>query len=539
MLTVEELLRDCCPELTVLNTRANLSRQVFSVDSTETPDVSDYISENTMIITTGMAFRDDPGHLSEFITMLNKKPVPALAIKLERFISHIPQSVIDTADALHFPLLLIPRESTLGTISHRILSYIWNSQAKTLSGAIEINREFSRFVLRNAPVSELISHLSQMLHRSILFISPFLEVETQSILDDIDPQTVKQTLTMIRSHYLGTRCRRQHNLFHIDGKTEGDASVSVFPVAVDSHQKYLLAVFNAKKIPYPFSELVLEQVTIPIAFVQYKYQMIESGALLEKKKFFRLVSSAQNDPETFPLMLATYDSWYGLTSSNFYQAIIVGIDNLNSYEEPHQVFSIIYRWLEREALVKFPDAAVFPTDKENHLAIVLQRPVENISDLLNGLNNKLGSFLPFSLSFSIGNNVTGLDSLWFSYLKALEAYNKAAENGESHFIKQYFAQGIRDIVQLIPSDHAKHFSKYVLKELTYPKTKLNRELRQTLTVFMNNQGDLSKTAQEAYLHRNTVRYRIEKVRAILGADLDNPEVSMNIRLALLFTAEKD
>ena len=537
MFTLEELLRDCCPEISVLNSGADLSRTVFSADITETPDVSDYISENTLVITTGMAFQDDPERLSEFITKLNEKPVPGIAIKLERFINKIPESVIETADSLGFPILIIPKKSTLGIVSHKILSYIWNSQAKTLARAIEVNREFSKFVSRNTTVSSLISHLSKMLSRSILFLSPFLAVETSSVLDDVDEDTVDKSLTVIRSYYMESGNQNRRKLFNINRNEEKNVSATVFPVMVDRYQKYLLVVFNTTEIPFPFSELVLEQVTIPIAFVQYKYQILEQSHMLEREKFFNLVCSAQNEMETFHLMLSAYPTWYGLETTDFYQVIVSGIDNLQTYDEPQQVYGIVYRWLEREIPNAFAGAVVFALRDEGRFAIVLQQSAGSVSKKLEKLSERLGSFFPFILSFTIGSRVESLDSIWFSHLRAQEIYRKAVENREKHFVKEYFSQGMQDVVRFIPQGHAKHFAKYILKELAYPKTKLNQELRQTLTVFMDNRGDLTRTAKDAYLHRNTVRYRIQKVESILGVDLDDPEVSLNVRMALLLTKD--
>ena len=46
--------------LRVLNKKADLDRTVFTVESTETPDVAKYIPQNTLLLLTGMEFKDDP-----------------------------------------------------------------------------------------------------------------------------------------------------------------------------------------------------------------------------------------------------------------------------------------------------------------------------------------------------------------------------------------------------------------------------------------------------------------------------------------------
>jgi Purine catabolism regulatory protein-like family. len=533
MFTVEELIKKCCPQLKVLNSNADLTRQIFSADITETPDVRDYITDNTLVITTGMAFKDNPEQLAAFIEELNAKPVPALAIKLGRFIDTLPKVVLETANALQFPILLIPKESTLGAISHTILSYLWNSQVKTLSYAIAVQRDFSKRVLANAPVESLISQLAKMMNRSILFFDPFLQVDVQSKRDDVSSRIIDLTAHTIRNHYAKQQNRQQKKLFYISDTEGRHTPVSVFPVVVDPYQCYLLAVFNTTEIPYPFSELMLEQATTSLAFVIYKTQMVSLGDLKSKQRFFQLLCSAHENLEVFHSRLNNSENWHGVKKSAFYQVIVAGIDNIDALPQSEQVLFLGHQWLQIQIPKYFPDAAVFFLQDQRHYAIVLQSEPKSFSPLQT-LSNELAALYPFTISCAIGNAVKSMDSIWFSYIKATETYNQAVKKGQTHFVEEYYARGLQDIAQLVPSVHAKHFSQYILKDLAFPRDEINQELKHTLSVFLGNQGDLTQTAKDLYIHRNTVRYRIEKIQQLLNADLSCPETSLSIRMALLF-----
>ena len=533
MFTVEELVKKCCPQLKVLNANADLTRQISSADITETPDVWDYINENTLLITTGMAFKDNPALLADFIEKLNTKPVPALAIKLGRFIDALPQAVLEKANALQFPILLIPKESTLGSISHTILSYLWNSQVKTLSYAIAVQRDFSKRVLSNAPVESLIHQLANMVNRSILFFDPFLRVKVQSKINDLSPRTIEMAMHRIRNHYAKQANRHQKKLFYISDPEGKHTPISVFPVIVDPYQCYLLAVFHATDIPYPFSELVLEQATTSLAFVIYKAQMISQGELKAQQAFFQLLCSAHENLELFHSRLAGSDNWHGLTKSMFYQVLVMGIASTGAPPLLEPALFLGYQWLQLQLPKHFPDAALFFLPDKEHFAIVLQSEPSSFS-ALKKLSDDLAILFPFSLSCAIGNAVNSIDSIWFSYIKATDTYNQAIKKGQQRFVEEYYAKGIQDIAQLVPAVHAKHFSQYVLKDLAFPSDELNQELRHTLSVFLGNQGDLTQTAKDLFIHRNTVRYRIDKIQQMLHVDLHHPETSLNLRIALLF-----
>jgi purine catabolism regulator len=58
------------------------------------------------------------------------------------------------------------------------------------------------------------------------------------------------------------------------------------------------------------------------------------------------------------------------------------------------------------------------------------------------------------------------------------------------------------------------------------------DLIETLTSYFAHKGNLSQTAEALFVHRNTLLYRMERIREISGLDLDNPETRLSIELAL-------
>ncbi|HKW44395.1 MAG TPA: helix-turn-helix domain-containing protein [Candidatus Eremiobacteraceae bacterium] len=61
-------------------------------------------------------------------------------------------------------------------------------------------------------------------------------------------------------------------------------------------------------------------------------------------------------------------------------------------------------------------------------------------------------------------------------------------------------------------------------------------LLDTLRAYYACGASVAKTAEHLFLHRNSVRYRLDRVRALLGADIDHPEVTAAL-LAAFAVAE--
>ncbi|WP_174733429.1 CdaR family transcriptional regulator [Mesobacillus harenae] len=61
------------------------------------------------------------------------------------------------------------------------------------------------------------------------------------------------------------------------------------------------------------------------------------------------------------------------------------------------------------------------------------------------------------------------------------------------------------------------------------------ELLETLKVYLDENGDMNKVAQRLFIHRNTLRYRLEKIREITGLDPRKIKDLTTLYLSLLAT----
>lgn len=88
-------------------------------------------------------------------------------------------------------------------------------------------------------------------------------------------------------------------------------------------------------------------------------------------------------------------------------------------------------------------------------------------------------------------------------------------------------------------DDIHYFCTTTLGPLAYPTSESNRELRQTLKVYLDNQCRITETADELFIHRNTVKYRINKCDTLFGQSIEEPLISLQLRLALLLSSDKN
>lgn len=75
------------------------------------------------------------------------------------------------------------------------------------------------------------------------------------------------------------------------------------------------------------------------------------------------------------------------------------------------------------------------------------------------------------------------------------------------------------------------------RELVSPLEEYDREHRgdlvRTLTVFFEANANASEAAERLFLHRNSMAYRMERIREITGLNLKSPDARLALQLGLL------
>ena len=59
------------------------------------------------------------------------------------------------------------------------------------------------------------------------------------------------------------------------------------------------------------------------------------------------------------------------------------------------------------------------------------------------------------------------------------------------------------------------------------------DLVETLAVYLQHGGNATRAAEALFLHRNSLRYRLARISALTGLDLDDPSHRMALQVGLM------
>lgn len=538
MKTVNDLfILEGMKEGVVLAGHRGLTRNVQFVNISDTPDVINFLSENHLLLTTGYAFKDDTDKFCELIKQMHELNCSGLVIKINRFFNELPREVKLLADDLAFPIIDLPTKHTLGEVSRHVLNYLNDHEAEQLYYALHVQKEFSDMMIKGYSLTALIEQLGHFLSRPTLLLnhrgekiahSHDFRMDSMKLVEQEIIEKVKDDLPAARDGRTFTIPSREQQ------------SISTFPVQTKRQHPSMLVIIDSMTLPYPSSQMAIEQAGNVITFTIIKEQAIEENSRLLKNNFFDDLIEDRIHSDEEILSRANY---YGLNENLTNICIICTVDqkgqnyeDLQLYEKKAgELYNSIYDQLEDEIVHSNLDGVLFT--KEKYFVMILQFAAGNeadpneVTEFVNRCQESLQG--DFSISFGVSNTVHSIKDITTAYNEACEAIMSGYDMNKSGFINFYKMKELEDLLNTIPRKDLKALYENTLKSLAYTKTKEDQELIKTIQVFLDSQCEISETSRRLYIHRNTVKYRIEKAEELLNCSFRDPAHSLRIRVALM------
>ena len=522
-------------DLQLLSSHSNLTQPLESVEITETPDVADFIPKNVMILTTAMIYKDDQEKLKPFIDSLKQAECTALGIKVGRFLDEISPEIVAYASAVDLPLIKIPSTQPLGGLLHEIVGYLRDSKTEQMSVAFDIQKRFSTLLMQDVDATRFIAEFAKILNAPIILLSPWQQVIAHSNYFYGNQKSAEFFIEQLSKDHF-QQLAQEKKIFRLQDERQENIQVAGFPIRVNDYFPYYLLVLSPEQIPYPISEFAIDQAILVLTFMLFKNQKIaESFEHLKTDFLDRLLDTHQE-------ALSKHQNWlelwknYRLINSDYYQlAIVYGVtkpENETHIRYQQAEGQLIFQWLKEQLPEILPDVALFKLKNQNKSILIFQSKKNDHLMILQNLAERLQQALPITIRFALGNAYENLKDLPNSYIEASSTLEASLHAQKPATVQLFHPKGLAGLFEKIGTEDVEYFCQQQLKELAYPTEPTLQELRKTLKVFLDFNCEITKTANALYLHRNTIKYRMNQCEKLLGTSIQEPETSLLLRVAL-------
>ena len=135
------------------------------------------------------------------------------------------------------------------------------------------------------------------------------------------------------------------------------------------------------------------------------------------------------------------------------------------------------------------------------------------------------------VSIGIGTPVTNIKDVSRSYREAQAALEVGRVFDTDKNIISYENLGIGRLIYQLPTTLCEMFLNEVFQKSSLDS--LDRETLLTIQCFFENNLNVSETSRKMFVHRNTLVYRLDKIKKITGLDLREFENAITFKVALM------
>ena len=157
--------------------------------------------------------------------------------------------------------------------------------------------------------------------------------------------------------------------------------------------------------------------------------------------------------------------------------------------------------------------------------------VKKIEKLAKSISETLNSEFYARVVIGIGTVVENIKDLARSYKEAQVALEVGKVFDTEKNVISYENLGIGRLIYQLPTTLCEMFLQEVFKNGSLEN--LDRETLLTIQCFFENNLNVSETSRKLFVHRNTLVYRLEKIRKLTGLDLREFDHAITFKVALM------
>ncbi|MDU5082683.1 PucR family transcriptional regulator [Tissierella carlieri] len=515
LITVKDVLElDGFKHARIVAGKKGLSNIVNNATLMEVPDIFPYVDTHSLLITTLYPIYNNETATNELIPKSVELNLAGICIKPIRYIKEIPPTMIKQADDLDFPIIELPQDANLSKLVTEILELSLNKHINILNFRNHVHESLMKLFLKGEDIDSLVNNLSEIVKFPVLLLDNDLNITHMS--KDLEEQEVS-IISFSNNH--------GNNRFKVkvkDIEYEEESYIKHYINAGKTRFGYIVLLKG--EVNNQSLIVAVEQASLLIASVFYK-----NYAVLEKEKsfqdaFIRDILQGKIDSPIDTINKAKTFGW----NMEFPEVIMIAKLLMEDDKKKKILYEYILdsRYIEKileekllinsnkiktvyidDSIVIFINVIFMNNIKENCIEVG-KLIVERLRDKV-----KIG--------IGISNTAKDMDSFSLAYKEAQSSVITGSILNQNSFVSHYSDYEMFNIIKEVKDIEIlnRYVNNKLGKIIEYDKVN-DMRLMETLKVLIEENFNVKKSAESLFIHYNTLRYRIDRIKE-LGIKIDN------------------
>ena len=539
--TVEQILKlAALSQARVLAGAQGLDRPVGSVTVGEVPDIADWLSGGEIVLSTMFALSNDTDRQRDFCRRIMAAGAAALFVKPKRFVGSFPLDILEIAEKRNFPIVEVPPEIRWTRIMQEAMEVLIDRQASLLEKSQEIHRELLEVVINGGGWTEVAGAAGRLIDKPVLVLDVALEPLGVSADFPWPAAELHRLLDRPAVRAQFDDLARFPKLLHV--VEEGVPPLFAVPIVVSHSCLGYVCTITERQELEEMERVALEHAATVAAVEMAREQVRFETEVRLKGDFVDDLIGGRFSSEDSLIRRA---SFLGCDLSRGATVIVADVDEFERTMaermlSENDVQRLKARFFNRcTRLVSEVEPSSLVSLKSDRVIVFLSGPSSLDPAALDRLTLRLQSLgrEVADLSVSVGvsrfiPDLAGLRKGFDEALAALKVGRKLQGRGSvMHF------EGVGSYKLLLSIwEHDPEELRALYRETIDPVDRYDRQsasqLLLTLTTFLGNDENLSKTAQDLFAHRHTIRYRLQKIADLTGLSVFKSEDKERLSLGL-------
>lgn len=536
-LTIQEALQlEVFQDTQVVAGHSGLGRRITWVNILEVLDEIDLLQEGDLLVTTAFGLAENVEWSQSLMAQLAKRKLAGLAIQTGYYMQEIPESLIQQANEHGLPLLLLPKNLAFTDLTKAVLRRIVSRQLELLEYSERLHHELTQIVLENQGLDKLALVLAGLVDRTILIFNREFQVEAVSdpLLAQEYGNRSPEAFPDLRKHLIPIPFS---TLFQFSGN-EVLPPLVLCPILTGRKTYGYIAVLGTTDLKEQ-EMIALSHGTTVCALVMLKdIAVSEAEARIRGDFLDDLLNGSLPSEEA----LIRRAEAVGYDVNKGYALAVIDIDPFRTdISEPTETDSQHVKRKLLAAVNRLLSSRGYrhmAKMKRDAVVLLLQSEPSNGTDFYQRMTQFLHSELRkalqgLTISIGVSRPYRNLQDIPKSYEEADKALRIARLVWQQNAIAFYADLGIyRFLLSADPNELRILYEETALP-LVEQDEKHKGELVRTAEVYLRSHGNIKEAAAELFIHRHTLRYRLQRIEAILGLDLDRADERLRLQLGLV------
>jgi len=236
---------------------------------------------------------------------------------------------------------------------------------------------------------------------------------------------------------------------------------------------------------------------------------------------------------------------YGYNSKKCYHSLVVDIDNFKGYikkniceERNIEELKVFAQQLIDSIMYKHNKKALYMIQSDSFINLVPMDKGKNNRDEVIHIAKEIKLIVKerikgLTVSIGLGGGTTEIKYFSKIVFSAQKALDISKRNDRIDYVSDYKKTGVyRLFFDMNNYDEMRNLYEETLYKLEKYDIKNSSNLLETLEMYLEQQKNIGMSAEILYIHRNTMKYRINRIEEILGCDLKDDNIIFHITLCI-------